>query len=94
MEVIAKFFDILPENDKLYFAQLKGVIESTDELASMQITQTPYHYNFRIAPSLPKYTNNIINALTQFHNTLGLRLIFSKSIKTTGSINFKINLVD
>lgn len=94
MIVVAKFLDILPENEKLYFAQLQGVIESADELSSMQITQTPYHYNFRIAPSLPKYTNNIILALTQFHNTLGLRLNFSKSIKTTGAINFKINLSD
>ena len=94
MEIQTKFIEILSENDNLYFAQLQGVIESVDELASMQITQTPYHYNFRVAPSLPKYTNNIINALTQFHNTLGLRLIFSKSIKTTGSIYFKINLSD
>ena len=94
MEVQAKFIEILPENERLYFAQLEGVIESADELSSMQITQTPYHYNFRIAPSLPKYTNNIIHALTQFHNTLGLRLIFSKSIKTTGAINFKIKLPD
>jgi len=94
VEVQIKIFHILPENDKLYFAQLKGVIESVDELAAMQITETSYSYNFRLAPSLPKYTNNIIHALTQFHNTLGIRLDFSKSIKTTGSINFKINLSD
>ena len=94
MEIQTKFFDILTENEKLYFAQLKGVIESVDEYSSMQITKTPFNCNFRIAPSLPKYTNNIITALTQFHTTLGVRLNFSKSIKTTGAINFKINLVD
>jgi hypothetical protein len=92
MEVHTKYIGILSENEKIYFAQLKGVIESADELSSLQITKTPSHYNFRIAPSIPKYTNNIINALTQFHNTLGIRLNFSKSIKTTGAINFKINL--
>lgn len=92
MEIKTKFFGILPENEKLYFAQLKGVIESVDEYSSMQINKTPSHYNFRLAPSLPKYTNNIIEALTQFHNTLGIHLHFSKSIKTTGAINFKINL--
>lgn len=94
MEIQTKFFDILSENEKLYFAQLKGVIESVDELCAMQITKTPYTYNFRIAPSIPLYTNNIINALTEFHNTLGVRLNFSKSIKTSGAINFKINLAD
>lgn len=94
MEIHTKFIGILSENEKLYFAQLKGVIESVDELSSIQITKTPSHYIFRLAPSLPKYTNNIISALTQFHNTLGIRLNFSKSIKTTGAINFKINLLE
>lgn len=92
MEVQTKYFGILTENEKLYFAQLQGVIESADEYSSLQITKTPSHYNFRLSPSLPKYTNNIINALTQFHNTFGIRLNFSKSIKTTGAINFSINL--
>ena len=92
MEVQTRFFGILTENEKLYFAQLKGVIESADEYSSLQITKTPDHINVRLAPSLPKYTNNIIDALTQFHNTLGLRLSFSKSIKTTGAINFKLFL--
>lgn len=94
MEIQTKYFDILLENEKLYFAQLKGIIESVDELSCMQITKASFNYNFRLAPSLPKYTNHIISALTQFHNTLGIRLIFSKSIKTSGVINFKINLPD
>lgn len=94
MEIHKKFFGILSENEKLYFAQLQGVIESADELSTMQIIKTPHHYIFRLAPSLPKYTNNIIDALTQFHNTLGIKMIFSKSIKSSGSIYFKINLSD
>jgi hypothetical protein len=94
MEVQTNLFGIASENDKLYFAQLKGVIESADEFSSLQINKTPTHYIFRLAPSLPKYTNSIIAALTQFHNTLGIKLIFSKSIKTIGAINFKINLLE
>lgn len=94
MEIQTKYFGILSENDKLYFAQLKGVIESADELCAMEVTKSTFKYNFRLVPSLPKYTNNIIEALTQYHNTLGVRLNFSKSIKTTGAINFTINLSD
>lgn len=94
MEIQTKFFGILLENEELYFAKLRGVIESTDELSSMQITKSGNHYIFRLIPSLPKYTNNIIEVLIQFHNTLGIRLDFSKSIKTTGTINFVINLAD
>lgn len=94
MVIQTKYFGILSENDKLYFAQLKGVIESADELCVMEVTKSTYKYSFRLAPSLPKYTNNIIKVLTQYHNTLGVRLNFSKSIKTTGAINFTINLSD
>lgn len=94
MEVKTKYFGILTENEELYLAQLKGVIESVDEYSSMEIIKTPNHINVRCVPSLPIYTNNIINALTQFHNTLGLRLSFSKSIKTSGVINFKLYLLD
>ena len=94
MEIKTKFFGILTENEELYFAQLKGVIESADELSALQVTNSVDHYIFRLVPSVPKYTDNIIEALTQFHNTLGIRLDFSKSIKTTGTINFIINLAD
>lgn len=94
MEIHTKFFGILPENEELYFAKLRGVIESADEYSAMQITKSGEHYIFRLIPSVPKYTDNIIEALIQFHNTLQIRLDFSKSIKTTGSINFIINLVD
>ena len=94
MEIKTKFFGIISENEKLYFAQLKGVIESVDEFSALQITNSLDHYIFRLVPSVPKYTNNIIEALVQFHNTLGIHLDFSKSIKTTGTINFSISLVD
>lgn len=92
MEIERKFFPILSENEKNYFAQLEGVLCSVDEYSSLQITRTPYHYNFRLAPSLPKYTDSIIEELIKFHNLLHIHLDFSKSIKTTATINFKINL--
>ena len=92
MEIQKKFFNILSENEANYFAQLEGVISSVDEYSTLSITHTPYNYNFRLVPSLPKYTNIIIEQLIQYHNLLGIRLKFSKSIKTTATINFKISL--
>lgn len=92
MIIERKFFSILSENEKNYFAQLEGVLCSVDELCSLQITRTPYHYNFRLAPSIPKYTDNIMDSLIYYHNLLGIKLDFSKSIKTTATINFKIPL--
>ena len=92
MEIQTKFFNILSENEVNYFAQLEGVLSAVDEFSSLSIVRTPYNYNFRLAPSMPKYTNIIIEQLIQFHNSLGIRLNFSKSIKTTASINFTISL--
>lgn len=92
MEINKKFFHIIPENEKNYFAQLEGVITSVDEYSSLQITRTNSHYIFRLAPSVPRYTNNIIEELIKFHNVLHIRLDFSKSMKATATINFKISL--
>jgi len=91
METVKKFFpNIMQENEAVYFASLKGVIESVDELSALEITKTPTAYNFRLIPSLPKYTNLLIEELIKFHNIIGVRLDMSKSIKTSGTITFNI----
>lgn len=93
MQTKRKFFPHrLKENEKNYFAQLEGIISSVDELSSMQITYTGNDYIFRLAPSLPKYTNMLIEEIIKYHNLLTIRLDFSKSIKTTATIIFKISL--
>ena len=88
-----KFFpNILRENEKTYFAHLEGIISSVDELCSLLITYTGEKYIFRLAPSHPKYMNMIIEELIKYHNLLHIRLEFSKSMKTTAIILFKLNL--
>jgi hypothetical protein len=92
MEINKKFFPIvMPENEAVYFASLHGVIESVDELSSLEITKTPKAYLFRLIPSLPKYTNLIIEELIKFHNLIGIRLDMGKSIKSTAVITFSIS---
>jgi hypothetical protein len=93
MQVEKKHFPkIMKYNDELYFAHLEGIVESVDELCSMQIIKDGDKYIFRISPSIPKYTNLIIDELFNFHNRYNIRLDMSKSIKTTALISFKINL--
>ncbi len=82
----------MQDNESIYFASLKGIIESVDELASLEVTKTPKAYNFRLVPSLPKYTNMLIQELTKFHNLISVKLDFSKSIKTSATITFQISL--
>lgn len=93
MEINKRFFPkILLDNEVLYFSNLIGVIESVDELASLEITKSPYSYNFRLAPSLPKYSEMLLQEILKLHTFFGIRLDLSKSIKTSGTITYAISL--
>ena len=84
---------ILSENEMTYFSHLEGVIDSVDELSSMQIVKTSETYNFRIATSHPKYNNVLIEEILKLHNVFKITLDLSKSIKTSGTIVFKIKVI-
>ena len=93
MQIKKKFFPkVMKHNDEVYFAHLEGIIDSIDELCSMEVVRHPRAYSFRIAPSLPKYTNSLIEELFKFHNLFQIKLNMSKSIKTNAVIAFEITL--
>ena len=93
MQIEKKFFPkIMTDNDEIYFSHLEGIIDSVDELSSMEVVKHPKHYSFRIAPSLPKYTNMLIEELFKFHNLFQIKLNMSKSIKTNAIISFEITM--
>lgn len=93
MTVSKKFFpEVMPDNEMAYFAHLEGVINSVDELSTLEITKNPHAYHFRLAPSLPKYNEMLLQEILKLHNIFQIKLSLSKSIKTSGTINFEINL--
>jgi len=93
MEIQRKFFpSLISDNDENYLAHLEGIISSVDEYSCMMITRLTKEYSFRIAPSVPKYINMLMEEIIKFHNVLSIRVVFSKSIKTTGTIVFRIKL--
>jgi len=93
MYINRKFFpEVLRENEKAYFAHLEGVISSVDEYSSLQITKTSNAYLFRLAPSVPKYNDMLLEEILKLHNIFRIKLDLSKSIKSTGTIVFKIDL--
>jgi hypothetical protein len=93
MEISRKWFsDILPDNEEAYFSHLKGIVESVDELSSMQITKLKNSYHFRIAPSVPRYTELLLQEILKFHNVYGIKLNLSKSIKSSATIVFEIEM--
>jgi hypothetical protein len=58
----------------------------------MEITKTPTAYHFRIATSLPKYNDMLLEEILKFHNMFHIKLNMSKSIRTSATIVFEINL--
>lgn len=93
MQINRKFFpEVMQDNEMNYFAHLEGIIDSIDELSKMEITKKPTAYHFRIATSLPKYNNMLIEELLKFHNIFHIKLNMSKSIKTSATIVFEITI--
>jgi DNA-binding phage protein len=93
MQINKKFFpNVMKENELAYFAHLQGVIDSVDELSTLEVTKHPDSYDFRLAPSLPKYNNILLEEILKLHNMLNIKLNLSKSIKSSATINFKIHL--
>lgn len=92
MEVCRRGFpEVIRDNDEIYLRHLVGIIESTDELSSLDISKTPHSLHFRLTPSIPKYIEPLIRSITSFNNLFGIRLDMSKSIKTTSVITFDIH---
>ena len=93
MEINKKHFSkVMQDNDEIFLARLEGVISSVDELCSLEITKNINSYIFRIATSLPKYNNMLIEEILKYCNLFHIKLDMSKSITTSSIITFKINL--
>ena len=82
----------MQDNDTLYLAHLEGIINSVDELSSLEIAKSTNSYKFRLAPSLPKYIPMLLEEILKFHNMFRIKLDLSKSIKSSGTIVFEITL--
>ncbi len=93
MEVVHKDFPkIMRDNDEVYLAHLEAVIGSVDELSSLEIRYTTHSYHFRLAPSAPKYVQLLLSEILKLNNTYGIKLVLSKSIRTSSTITFDIEL--
>jgi len=93
MQINKKFFpEVMQDNELAYFAHLEGIISSVDELSTLEITKNPHSYHFRLAASVPRYNEMLLEELLKFHNMFHIKLDLSKSIKTSATITFEINL--
>jgi hypothetical protein len=95
MQISKKFFpEVMQDNEIAYFAHLEGVISSVDELSILEITKNPSSYHFRLAASVPKYNEMLLEEILKLHNIFQIKLDLSKSIKASATIVFEISLGD
>ena len=93
MKISKKFFPaVVQDNELAYFAHLQGVIDSVDELSTLEVVKNPNSLHFRLAPSIPKYNELLLEEILKLHNMLQIQLNISKSIKSSATITFEINL--
>ena len=93
MQVSKKFFpEVMQDNEIAYFAHLEVVISSVDELSILEITKNPNSYHFRLAASVPKYNEMLLEEILKLHNIFQIKLDLSKSIKASATIVFEISL--
>jgi hypothetical protein len=95
MQISKKFFpEVMQDNEIAYFAHLEGVISSVDELSILEITKNPNSYHFRLAASVPRYNEMLLEEILKLHNIFQIKLNLSKSIKASATIVFEISLED
>jgi len=93
MEVHRKDFpSITLDNDEVYLTHLCAIVESIDELCSMEITKKEKCMHFRIAPSTYKYMEPILYAVLNFNNMFGIKLDLSKSMKASSTVTFDVEI--
>jgi len=93
MQISKKFFpEVMQDNEIAYFAHLEGVISSVDELSILEITKNPNSYHFRLAASVPRYNEMLLQEILKLHNIFQIKLDLSKSIKASATIVFEISL--
>ena len=85
------FPPIISDNETTYFKYIEGIISSIDLYASIQVTKRELGISMRISPSTPESFIPMLDAIKSFHSSFGIRVDFSKSMKTSTNISFNID---
>lgn len=82
---------ILSENEEAYFRHLEGIISSNDTEAMVEVTRRHDGIAVRIVPSSNRAQVLLLQSVKRMHTLLGLNVEFSKSMRASSNIYFKIN---
>lgn len=83
---------ILKDNEESYLSLLRAAIECIDEYSRLCIMKAPKEIIFRVIPSQAVYLDAIIKSVNSVNNLLNIKTTYSKSIKSSSVIIFKLSL--
>lgn len=85
---------ILKDNDAAYLEYVENNLRVVDELCEITVIQKLNSIGFHIKPSHNILKQPLIKAVLKMHNDLGILIDLSKTITTSGFINFAIPFED
>lgn len=91
MIIVKRHFpSVLDDNTETYFKYIEGIVSSVDVNASIEFTKRVTGISVRVAPSAPKFFKFLQKDIEHVHNSLQLRMEYSKSMKSSYTIHFNI----
>lgn len=92
MKIYRKFLGILTDNEENYISLLSASLESIDEFCCLVVVKNPKSFLFRISPSEAVLIPSLVKSIIEVNNLFNIKVDFSKSMKSSASIDFTIKL--
>ena len=86
------FPPIIDDNEVAYYNMLQSMVEAADSEALGHLQRTPDSVIIRITPSKNDLYSIILLVVKEINTIFGLVVEFSKSIKTSKNIVFRIKI--
>lgn len=83
---------IKTDNDYYYLDSIRAWLSIADGQASFSFDKNDSEVIVHIKPSNPDRKQDIINNLLAINRMLGVKIIFSKSLKISKTISYTVNL--
>lgn len=92
MTIVKEGFSIIEDNEAIYYTTLISLIEACDSQCTVAIVKSPSSVTVRISPSFPTAIKPLMRTIKDINSTFGINVEFSKSIKSSSNITYRITL--
>lgn len=84
--------DLMLDNNYYYFDTLRAYVSQADGDATIAFYKKPDEILVHVTPSNQENRKQIIDNLLKFNRKLGLKIIFSKSLKISNTISYSLHI--